>query len=102
MKKVVRLKQSPLYDFRFRNASKGSIKQTRSNVSALLNKVSALEHDRFMQISPYTVYLQIPKPNSHCVKSDQIRSYFGSVFSCIRTEYGPEITPYLDTFHAVS
>ena len=33
----------------------------------------------------------------HCVKSVQIRSYFWSVFSCIRTE----ITPYLDTFHAV-
>ena len=37
----------------------------------------------------------------HCVKSVEIRSYFWSVFSCIRIEYGPEITPYLDTFHAV-
>ena len=37
----------------------------------------------------------------HCVKSVQIRSYFGSVFSCIRTEYGPEITPYLNTFHTM-
>ena len=37
----------------------------------------------------------------HCVKSFQIWSYFWSVFSRIRTEYGPEITPYLDTFHAV-
>ena len=36
----------------------------------------------------------------HCVKSVQIRSYFWSVFSRILTEYGPEITPYLDTFHA--
>ena len=49
------------------------------------------------------------------MKSVQIRSYFWSVFCCIRTEYGdlnsvpspnkgkygPEITPYLDTFHAV-
>ena len=50
------------------------------------------------------------------VKSVQIRSYFWSVISFIRTEYGdllislfspntgkygPEITPYLDTFHAV-
>ena len=26
--------------------------------------------------------------NLHCVKSVQIRSYFWSVFSCIRTEYG--------------
>ena len=53
----------------------------------------------------------------HSLKSVQIRSYFWSVFSCIRTEYGdllrkslfspntgkhgPEITLYLDTFHAV-
>ena len=28
-------------------------------------------------------------------------SYFLSVFSRIWTEYGPEITPYLDTFRAV-
>ena len=35
----------------------------------------------------------------HCVKSVQIWSYFWSVFSCIRTEYGSEITPYSDTFH---
>ena len=39
--------------------------------------------------------------DKHCVKSVQIRSYFWSVFSCIRIEYGPEITPYLDTFHAL-
>ena len=37
----------------------------------------------------------------HCVESVQIRSYFWSVFSRIRGEYGPEITPNLDTFHAV-
>ena len=35
----------------------------------------------------------------HCVKSVQIRSFFWSVFSRIWTEYGPEKTPYLDTFH---
>ena len=33
--------------------------------------------------------------------SVQIRSYFWSVFSSIRIEYEPEITPHLDTFHAV-
>ena len=40
---------------------------------------------------------------NHCVKSVQIRSYFWSLFSCIRLntgKYGPEITPYLDAFHA--
>ena len=54
----------------------------------------------------------------HCVESVQIRSYFWSVFSRIRGEYGeirsiwsvfsrirgeygPEITPNLDNFHAV-
>ena len=45
---------------------------------------------------------------NHCLKSVQIRSFFWSVFSCIRTEYGdlrskyrPEKIPYLDTFRAV-
>ena len=37
----------------------------------------------------------------HCMKSVQIRSFFWSVFFRTRTEYGPEKTPYLDTFHAV-
>ena len=49
------------------------------------------------------------------MKSVQIRSFFWSVFPRIRTEhgeilvfcpnagkYGPEKTPYLDTFHAVN
>ena len=35
------------------------------------------------------------------MKSVQIWSFFWSAFSRIRTEYGPEKTPYLDTFHAV-
>ena len=39
--------------------------------------------------------------NIHYVESVQVRTYFWSVFSCMRTEYGPEITPYLDTFYAV-
>ena len=47
---------------------------------------------------------------NHRVKSLQIRIFFWSVFSCIRTEcgeentgiYGPEKTPYLDIFHAVN
>ena len=42
----------------------------------------------------YTLYF-------HCVKSFQIWNYFWSVFSCIRTEYEPEMTPYLETFHSV-
>ena len=39
-------------------------KQTRPEVSVLLNKVSALVHDRFIQVSLYTVsyYLQILQP----------------------------------------
>ena len=55
------------------------------------------------------------RQNYHCVKSAQIRSFFGSVFRRIRIEYGdllsvfspnmgkygPEKTPYLDTFHTV-
>ena len=37
----------------------------------------------------------------HSLKSVQIRSYFWSVFSPNVGKCGPEITPYLDTFHAV-
>ena len=37
----------------------------------------------------------------HCVKSVQIRNFFWSVFSRIRTECGLEKTPYLNTFHSV-
>ena len=55
--------------------------------------------------------------SSNCVKTVQIRSFFWSIFSRIRTEYGteyltvfspnagkygPEKTSYLDTCHAVS
>ena len=37
----------------------------------------------------------------HRVKSVQIQSFFWSVFSPIRTEYGPGKTPFFDTFVAV-
>ena len=50
---------------------------------------------------------------SHCVKKVELRGFFWSAFSCIRTEYGdlfspntgkygPEKTPCLDIFYAVS
>ena len=42
--------------------------------------------------------------NSHCVKSVKTRSFFQSVFSRIRSEYGHlrSFWIYLDTFHTVS
>ena len=43
--------------------------------------------------------------NMHCVKSVKIRSFSGPyfpVFSLNTGKYGPEKTPYLDTFHAVT
>ena len=36
------------------------------------------------------------------MKSVQIRSYFWSVLSPNTGKFGPETTPYLDTFHAVN
>ena len=59
------------------------------NYCTVIFKVSA-------KISKFVSYYY-----KHCVKDVQIRSNFWSVFSRIRTEYGPEITPYLDTFQAV-
>ena len=38
---------------------------------------------------------------THCVRSVQIRSYFWSVRNPNTRKYGPEITPYLDNFHAL-
>ena len=35
------------------------------------------------------------------MKSVQRQSYFWSVFSPNTGKYGPEITPYLDNFHAI-
>ena len=40
----------------------------------------------------------------HCVKSVQIRSFSGPyfrVFGLDTAKYGPEKTPYLDTFHVL-
>ena len=59
------------------------------NYCTVIFKVSA-------KISKFVSYYY-----KHCVKNVQIRSNFWSVFSRIRLEYGPEITPYLDTFQAV-
>ena len=46
-------------------------------------------------------FLEYEQNNFHRVKSVQIRIFFWSVFSRIRTEYGPENTPYLDNFQVV-
>ena len=42
------------------------------------------------------------KYNNHSVKSVQIQSFFSSVFGLNTRKYGPEITPYLDTFQTVN
>ena len=52
----------------------------------------------------YEIWL-LNKYRLHFVKSVEIRCFFWSVFSCIRTEYRKirtKRTPYLYTFHAVS
>ena len=58
-KKVVHLKQCPLYVLTALGMRKREVyrKQTIPYVSVFLNKVSALEHDRFMQASLCTVSL---------------------------------------------
>ena len=50
LKKVVRLKQCPLYVLTALEMRKREVyrKQTISHVSVFLNKVSTVEHDRFM------------------------------------------------------
>ena len=54
-----------------------------------------------MDLSLKTIFAKA-RVNYHCVKIDQIRSYFCSLFPPpIRTEYILEVIPYFDTFHAV-
>ena len=47
------------------------------------------------------ILLMLDQQIRHCVKSVQVRSFFWSVFSPNTKKYGPEITLYLNTFHAV-
>ena len=44
--------------------------------------------DLFFHVDTSQKISSIAQWSSHCEKSVQIRSYFWSVFSCIRTEYG--------------
>ena len=57
-----------------------------------------------LSISPNLSIRSVVVQSKHCVKSVQIRSFAGpyfSVFSSNTGKYGPEKTPYLDTFHEV-
>ena len=47
------------------------------------------------------IFTLTKKPEWHCVKSIQIRSFFWSTFSPKTGKYGQEKAPYLETFHAV-
>ena len=68
--------------------------QLKENISRVyMQKATITRHLRFH----YDQFLH----KDHYVKSVQIRSFFWFVFFCIWIEYGPEKTPYLDTFHAV-
>ena len=53
------------------------------------------------ELADFFIFISICCILFDCVKSVQIRSFFWSFFSCIRTECGQEKTSYLDTFHAV-
>ena len=59
LKKVLRLKQCPLYVLTALEMRKREVyrKQTKLHVSAFLNKVSTVEHDQFMQALLCTVSL---------------------------------------------
>ena len=97
-----------------------SVRPSHVNTWALVNKIKVehvLNHSwrRFLWglFGPKGIFVSILIFiwRYHCVKSVQILSFFWSVFSNIRTEYGetlrispgkygPEKTPYLDTFHS--
>ena len=51
-------------------------------------KTSFLLFGKFCKGTKWMISFVLSHVTSHCVKSVQIWSYFWSVFSCIRTEYG--------------
>ena len=70
--------------------------------------INIFEIDIYINIYIY-IYVVLSNDSSvalsHCMKSVQIRSFFGpyfSVFGLNTRKYEPEKSPYLDTFHAVS
>ena len=67
-------------------------------------KLEFFENIRKMQMKSERVSKDLETTSStsvsHCVKSVQIRSCFWSAFSPNAGKYGPEITPYLGTFHS--
>ena len=74
------------------------------NLYSTFNQGNLKWNEHYLQFSllkscVITAFLY-PWDSLHCVKIVQIWSYFLSLFSCIRTEHRPEITPYLDNFHA--
>ena len=82
------------------NETYGSLKQFHG-IAKRFARFSILVH--FIHFIPKQnlTLIVIIKQKQHGVKSVQIWSFFWSVFSRIWTEYGPEKTPYLDTFQAV-
>ena len=73
--------------------------QIRTSFSAMWKPDKADMHS--VKIRDRFSYLFNFCSNLYCVKSVQIRSYFWSVFSPNVGKYGPDITPYWDTFRAV-
>ena len=75
--------------------------KTYIKLENLLIKAPDPDYNEFISIYPKGFWWPL------CLKRVQIRSCFRSVFSCIFSvftpntgKYGPEITPFLDTFHA--
>ena len=67
------------------------------NETKLISKCIFCFHENYTENTiTYNDCLHSSVPNCDCVKSVQI-----SVFSPNTGKYGPEKTPYLDTFHAV-
>ena len=64
-----------------------------------------LGNKTYETFNSFPIYISLDFSNctsaKHCMGIVQIRSYFWSVFSLTAEKYGPEMTLYLDTFHAV-
>ena len=75
------------------------------NVFEYFTAILIIKHEKIHRVFYYLVCVFIAQSKSYdCVKTVYIRSFSGpyfTVFRLNRGKYGPEKTPYLDTFHVV-
>ena len=72
----------------FNDAQDFAFMKSSQNIIDINNSVEQTDASILIISWWYNINEKVGSQWNHCVKSVQIQSYFWSVFSCIRTEYG--------------